>query len=898
MKPRTPIAVVSMAALFPGAPDLDTFWKNLCSGVSAARQVNGGRWGVEPRFVYQSSPAPDKTYSKRCCLVDGFRFDPSGFPLPESLLQALDPMHQMVLHVGRQAYSGCRTGHIDPRRIDVVLAAIALPTDGSSRITRNILGKQVEDAVSGRTSGSPEPIRLDRASALAGRVVGFPATLLAASLGLKGDAFTLDAACASSLYAVKLACDALADGKADAVIAGGVSRPDCLYTQVGFSQLRALSPSGQCAPFDADADGLVVGEGVGLLVFKRLVDAEADGDAILGVVRGIGLSNDLRGNLLAPAREGQLRAMRSAYREAGWDPMDVDLIECHGAGTPVGDTEELHSLTALWREAGGDRRAGCVIGSVKSHIGHLLTAAGAAGLIKTLLAVQHTTLPPTLHFRRPPSGSPLKASPFRVLIQPEPWNRRSEDVPRRAAVSAFGFGGINAHLLLEEHLPAEPSDSDVLPVFAVGGGRSAAADSPEAIAIVGMGVSAAGLENLSAFQDAVFQGKSQLKPPGAQRLRKAAAFLPDGLSLSELPGGFLEELRVGVGEFRIPPSEIPDLLLQQLLMLRAAAEAFADAGIGREDDKPALGAVIGIDFDFEATDFHLRWRMPECVSRWRERPDADSGGEWLQAVQDTCSPPLTATRTLGALGSVVASRVAREFHLGGPSFVVSADAVSGLKALEIAVRWLRQSEIDSALVGAVDMAGDLRRLCLTAALSPLSRSGAVRAFDGNADGTLPGEGAAALVLKRASDAAAQGDRIYAVIRGTGASGSGEVAPDRPAAEPYVRSLRAALREAHIPPGLVSYAETHGSGVPSIDGMEAKALAEVFSEDGAPPEAAIALGAVAPVVGQAGACAGLLSLAKASLCLYQQMLPPLPYACRPSDPARLSARFHLPKDPQF
>ena len=203
----------------------------------------------------------------------------------------------------------------------------------------------------------------------------------------------MDAACASSIYAVKLACDELWAHRADTMLAGGVSRPECLYTQVGFSQLLALSPSGRCAPFDESADGLVVGEGAGILVLKRLEDAVNEKDRIYGLIKGIGLSNDMRGNLLAPDSKGQIRAMRKTYKSAGLTPCDIDLIECHGAGTPVGDLTELHSLRSLWGESGWSKQQ-CSIGSIKSMIGHLLTGAGAAGMIKTLLAFKHKILPP------------------------------------------------------------------------------------------------------------------------------------------------------------------------------------------------------------------------------------------------------------------------------------------------------------------------------------------------------------------------------------------------------------------------------------------------------------------------------------------------------------------------
>ena len=234
------------------------------------------------------------------------------------------------------------------------------------------------------------------------------------------------------------------------MIAGGVSRPDPLYTQMGFSQLRALSPRGRSAPFDDEGDGLIVGEGAGLFVLKRLDDAVRHGDVIHGVIRGIGLSNDLHGDLLAPNSEGQLRAMRAAYDQAGWSPGDVDLVECHATGTPVGDAVEVESLKALWSDEPAEPSGRCVIGSVKSNVGHMLTAAGAAGLLKVLLAIEHKTLPPTANHTKTSPRLGLDQSPFRVLKTAEPWPSASSDRPRRAAISGFGFGGINAHVLIEE----------------------------------------------------------------------------------------------------------------------------------------------------------------------------------------------------------------------------------------------------------------------------------------------------------------------------------------------------------------------------------------------------------------------------------------------------------------
>ena len=365
-------------------------------------------------------------------------------PFSRELLAQLDPLFHLTLAAGNEAFFSAQTTNLDRRRVGVILGNIQLPTDKASALAREVLGPAFEQQRFGDKRSTRMTIEpLNR------YVAGLPAGLLAKALGLGGGSFTLDAACASSLYALKLAADELRSGRADAMLAGGVSRPDCLYTQMGFSQLRALSTSGRCHPFDARASGLLVGEGAGIFVLKRLDDALRDGDRILAVIAGIGLSNDVGGSLLAPSSEGQLRAMRQAYEQAGWSPHDVDLIECHATGTPVGDGVEFQSLKTLWGESGW-RRGQCVIGSVKSTVGHLLTAAGAAGVTKVIHAFRDGKLPPTANYETPGHGLDVASSPFRILTHADEWKRRGG--PRRAAISAFGFGGINAHVLLEEYV--------------------------------------------------------------------------------------------------------------------------------------------------------------------------------------------------------------------------------------------------------------------------------------------------------------------------------------------------------------------------------------------------------------------------------------------------------------
>lgn len=914
MAKHPPIAVVGMGGIFPGASDLTAFWDNIVNKVDTVDDVPPGRWILEPEAIYSPAPSPGKVISKRACLIEDFTFDPVDLDLDRSLIDALDPLYQLVLHAGRQALLNCNTP-INRKRTGTILATIALPTDASSAITRNIFGGTIEETLADNGSlTSPVPASrhvgngdpFTPAQCFGSKATGFPGAILARALGLGAGSFTLDAACASSLYAVKLACDELSLHRADTMLAGGVSRPECLYTQVGFSQLRALSPSGRCSPFDESADGLVVGEGAGIMVLKRYDDARRDGDSIYGVIRGIGLSNDLRGNLLAPDSEGQVRAMANAYKAAGWSPRDVDLIECHGAGTPVGDAIELQSLKTLWDQAGGPEKD-CAIGSVKSMIGHLLTGAGAAGMIKTLLALSHEILPPSLNFNQAPADSPIHGSCFRVQCDPADWPAEEPQRSRRAAVSAFGFGGINGHLLIE----ACPSGT----VVAVGENLDGPASEPHHarphptpmtlnkdhadeedtdIAIVGMECVFGTLPSLRDFQEAVFKGESMVGKRPDNRWRGCETRAKRHVGNAASYGGYLTDFDFDFGAFHIPPNEIPDILPQHLLMLKVAAAAMADAGLPLRENRPNMGVIIGMGFDFGATDFHLRWSLPDRVGKQAEKR--------LASLVDSSAPLLTPTRTLGALGGLIASRIAREFRFGGPSFVVSGEETSGLQALKIASRFLYQKDLDAVLVGAVDLTGDVRSIVTTHPIRSYSEQQYVKPFDRSADGTLPGEGAGAIVVKRLDAAIRDGDRIYAVVKGFGLAGSGSFATEEPSGNRYMHAyteaFSQALADADIRSSSIGLMEAHGSGDPLEDRMESEALERIFARDRGKPDDPCAIGSVASIIGHTGAVSGLASLIKACLCLYQEIIPPLPRFRSPQDDQWQANRFHIPAFPGY
>ncbi len=888
----TPVAIVGMGGIFPAAPDSDTLWHNVINKISSVCDVPENRWITDAGSMVHSSHLPDKAISKRCCLIHDFKFNPEEYGMDPDFIRDLDLLYHLILHAGKAAIENLPS--LNRERTGVILSAIALPTDTSSSVTRKILGDSFEIKLFNHSNEN----QITRTQSLAAKVTGLPGALLARCFGFGMGSYTLDAACASSIYAVKLACDELISNRADSMLAGGVSRPECLYTQVGFSQLRALSPSGVCAPFDKNADGLVVGEGAGILVLKRLDDALKEGDSIYGVIRGIGLSNDMRGNILAPDSEGQIRAMRMAYETSGLSPEDMDLIECHGAGTPVGDATELNSLLKLWENSSWVEGQ-CAIGSIKSMTGHLLTAAGAAGIIKTLLALKHKTLPPSLNFNQAHDNSPLNHSPFHVQKAPEEWERRQKDVPRRAAVSAFGFGGINGHILIEEFThdaSGSKTNNKTAPLITVTDHK------PVPLAIIGMDTVFGSVGSLRDFQETILNGRSIIGKRPENRWKGCDRSAQKFAAVDHLPGGYFKDLTFDINDFHIPPKEIPDIIPQHLLMLKTAAGAMQNASLPLREERPRMGVIIGMEFDFEATNFHMRWNLNNLIHEYSERLsfdlDQDETETWLESLKNAYGPPLTPARTLGALGGIIASRIAREFCFGGPSFTVSAGEASGLRALEIGIRSLQQNETDAFLIGAVDLFGDIRSIITTGNIRTFSKTGAIRPFDQSADGILPGEGAAAIVLKRLDQAISDKDRIYAVIKGTGKACESGIDCQSPSPEAVVRSLEHCFKDSDIDPDSVSYIEAHGSGDILEDKAEANALHDFFKRQNNHSGFKAAIGSVKPNIGHTGAVSGLASLIKTALCLYQEIIPPLINFSAPADKVWNNKQFHVPVRPSF
>ncbi len=624
-----PIAIVGHACVVPGALTPDQLWDLVATGRTALGPPPKGRWRAD---IERLKISPEGVATERGGYVVGFEeaFDYSAFAISRDRLVGLEPMYRWLLHVGHEALitAGFDRSAGGLARTGAIFGNLLYPTEGLSELA--------EAAWLGSRAKSRNIDQRNRFSS------GYPVHFLCQTLGLGAGGFALDAACASSLYAIKLACDWLADGRADAMLAGGVNAGDFLGLSLGFTALNALSRTGQSRPFHAEADGLLPAEGAAAVVLKRLEDAVAANDDILGVIRAVGLSNDGRtGGFLAPSHDGQVRALHEAYALSGISPERISLLECHATGTALGDAAEIRSTTQIFK--GLDP---VPIGSLKSNLGHLTTASGAAGLIKMLMAMRHRVRPPTLHAR--PVNAALDGAPFRVLDAAEDWESKG---PRCAAVSAFGFGGNNAHLVVEEW-----SSNALAP-------KRRPPPRPVPIAAVGL-VIHAGPWSTREAELQFFAGE-----PG-QAVK-------------------IDDIRLPVAGLRAPPLDLAHALPQQVLMLQVMLEAVAATS---SLPLSRTGVLVGMGCDPDAARHFLRARLPDLTSG---------------AMADAASVPrLDAAGVVGAMGNILANRLNAQCDMRGLGFSVAAEEASGIRALEIAMRALTVGDLDAAVVGAVDLSDE------------------------------------------------------------------------------------------------------------------------------------------------------------------------------------------------
>ncbi len=659
-----PIAIVGEGCVLPGALSPAALWK----AVDETRRL----YGPVTASYLGLTAAETARRGYVSGVISGFDrvFDPDQ--LPEGL-DTRDPICVWPMHAALSAWSGTTTDRISPARRGLFLANLSYPSRAKAAYAADIWR-------TGRTSRPPTDMLNS----------GWPAFAIAHALGIAGPVFALDAACASSLYALEIGCRKLAARQIDVAVVAGVNAADNLILHIGFEALKALSPTGRSRPFIEGADGLVPSEGAAAVVLKRLADAQP-GDTVHGVIRGIGLSNDgRRKGLLAPDAEGQIEAMQRAYSMAGIDPSSVGFLECHATGTPVGDSVEARASASVF-----SRSDGLPIGSLKANTGHLITVAGLASIIKLTQAMANETLPAT-----PLDGAligSLANTPLTPLAKSEPW-RRGETV-RRAAISNFGFGGNNSHLIVDQH------ESVTRPV----NGFTAPQVPASEIVVCGIGLMAGPDRGERAVLRRLMNTPIAEPTPAAQ----VAA----------------DPLRA-----RTPPADLMRAEAQQLAALDVAVSALSGVA-------PASSEKSGVFVGMGCASDSARWLL-------RERLTAELGTDPGIAAKRAAAPDLVAADVLGAMANMMANRITSGEDFRGQGFAVSAEAASGLAALDLAIDALKGGRLDLALVAAADFAAEP---VMAAALAALGASGPA------------GDMAAALVLKRREDAEAAGDTIFASL---------------------------------------------------------------------------------------------------------------------------------------
>ncbi|MFE0593882.1 type I polyketide synthase, partial [Micromonospora echinospora] len=439
-----PIAIVGLAARLPGAADVHEFWRNLVDGVESVTTFTREEQLARGATVEE---VDDPGWVHKAPVLEAFdEFDAGLFGMTARETELTDPQHRIFLE---SCYTALQDAGYDPARYDGTIGVYA-GTGGNLYLQRHVsqnkrVGGAVHSTVSVATGNSPN----------------YVATNVSYRLDLRGPSLTVHTACSTSLVAFHLACESLRNGECDTALAGGVNVE--LPHGVGFLGMEGFtSPDGRCRPFDAQANGTVWGSGVGVTVLKRLSDAVADGDTIRAVVLGNAINNDGAGKVgfTAPSVDGQMEAVAQAVALAGVDPRTITYVEAHGTGTAMGDPIEVAALSAVYgRDT--DERGWCGIGSVKSNIGHLSQPSGIVSVIKTVLAMEHGLIPPTINYETPNPAIDFADTPFYVTNTLTKWD--DDAGPRRAGVSSFGIGGTNAHVVLQEAPAAHRADRRTRP---------------------------------------------------------------------------------------------------------------------------------------------------------------------------------------------------------------------------------------------------------------------------------------------------------------------------------------------------------------------------------------------------------------------------------------------------
>jgi len=829
-----PIAVIGIANLFPGAKDSRQFWNNLIEKRDTRGTATYEQMGVDPQKYFGKKGDVDKFYCMRGGYITDFKFDTAGFALDAAFLNDLDPIYQWALHSAREALRDANAiGSPLLARCGLVLGNLSFPTRASNHLFMALYHKTVERALQQKIGNAS--FTLDNFTDARdvdphnGLIAGLPAALVAQGLGLGGSHFAQDSACASSCYSVKLAADYLNTGKADLMLAAAVSAADPMFVNMGFSIFQAYPGNNISAPLDKNSQGLYAGEGAGVLVLKRYADAVRDGDRIHAIVRGGGLSNDGKGEfVLAPNTKGQVLAYERAYADAGVDPATVQFVECHATGTPKGDKVELGSMETFF----GKHNAKPLIGSVKSNVGHLLTAAGMPGMSKAIRALNEGVIPAQINMQQSLQSTTGYFGSAQIPTETSAWPATAAGNPRRAGVSVFGFGGANAHLVIEQ-----PSANLSAP--------KSPAKAAQPLAIVGMDAYFGDCVGIEQFVDTVKNNRRHFRALPARRwkgIEKETALLSQ-LGFSAPQGAYIDSFEMDFLRFKIPPNEKDCLIPQQLLMMKSADGAAHQAGL-KQGANVAVLVAMGVELELHSYRgrVNLTTQIESALARSGVKLTDAQREELTTITKDSIASAAQLNQYTSFIGNIMASRISSLWDFSGPAFTISAEENSVFRCLELADNLFRTSDVEAVIVAAVDLAGSAENVFLRSRFAPIST-------DGSGNGINVGEGAGSVVLKREADAARDGNTVFASIVGLGSANGVDAAS-------VTQAIATALQNAKLNARDVQYVEANRSGIAAHDAVEQQVLQAQF--------AGTTTGTIKASVGHTFAASGIASLLKAAV----------------------------------
>lgn len=611
-----PIAIVGQGCVLPGAFSPAALWKLVQNNQCAIKPATPTDFGLSRAMKAQPPYASG--------FIRGFDrvFDPAPFDELSLDLATLGPPCTWPLYAAHTAWQDANLKPLHSDRIGVITGNLGYPSQFKSAYAADIW-----------RHGTSERNPLTSLNA------SFPTKLIARHIGANGPVISLDAACASSLYALEIACRKLQSRQIDAALVGAINTADNLTLHIGFEALQALSPTRQSRPFHRGADGLVPSEGAAALVLKRYCDID-DTDTVHGVIRAIGLSNDgNRKGLLAPSAEGQIEAINRAWQDAELSPETIDFLECHATGTPTGDTVELNAAQHCFAA-----KNSLPIGSLKANLGHLITVAGLASIIKITQAMANEGLPTMPH--NGPQNSALSGSNLSVQTQVAPWPTSAH--PRRAGVSNFGFGGNNAHLILDQHIPGR----QLAPVCAV-----------------------PARDEIVVINAALMAGQEHTTRGVLRHLMET----PD----TPLPP--MTEVGADPLAARTPPTDLQAAEPQHLALLQTVQAALTSTDL-ENTDKTGVLTTNNVSFDF--CRFLVRERAPES--------------DW-----DAICEPLTTKHVLGAMANMSANRVTFANNIRGRGVSILSDGLGDTATLDTALTALHAGQLDVAIVASAQLPDDL-----------------------------------------------------------------------------------------------------------------------------------------------------------------------------------------------